>query len=88
MFLREEGTFTREEGHIRERMFVREEGTFAREEGHVRKGRRNVCEGRGDDGMFARGEGTTERSRGARDVCEGRGDVRENATSRATVWLQ
>ena len=36
--MREEGTFTREEGDVRERMFVREEGKFAREEGHVREG--------------------------------------------------
>ena len=27
MFVREEGTFARKEGHVRERMFVREEGT-------------------------------------------------------------
>ena len=33
MFVRKEGTFAREEGHVHERMFVREEGTFGREVG-------------------------------------------------------
>ena len=57
MLLREEaGTFTREEGDVRERMFVREEGT----------GRGNVREGGG-----ARSQGRTERSRGARGRSRG-----------------
>ena len=59
MFVREEGMFAREEGHVHERMLMSEEGRGNVREGggarlrgtteclrgDVRKGQRNVCKG-------------------------------------------